>query len=185
MCNDLFCVEFYNKCFSYNYFCPKSNTFQDNRQKTEPPKKQKPSAQIARTFQDIIKDTAMKKSTQKKQFSASRNAPFPRLFIYSICQVIDYRLYFLFVGCVKISCISVNSIVDANRRMQLQYLDLTDCVIVQDGGLRIIVQNCPQLAYLYLRRCIQITGMYQSQIIHVPNFFRFFLTEEKCACGPS
>lgn len=93
--------------------------------------------------------------------------PFPGLFKYTIkclCQVIDYRFYFLFVGCVKISCISVNSIVDANRRMQLQYLDLTDCVIVQDGGLRIIVQNCPQLAYLYLRRCIQITGMYQSQI---------------------
>ncbi|KAL1493344.1 hypothetical protein ABEB36_011416 [Hypothenemus hampei] len=70
-------------------------------------------------------------------------------------------------GCVKISCISINSISDANRRMQLQYLDLTDCVIVQDGGLRIIVQNCPQLAYLYLRRCVQITD---AGLKYVPSF---------------
>ncbi|ENN74314.1 F-box/LRR-repeat protein 7 [Dendroctonus ponderosae] len=70
-------------------------------------------------------------------------------------------------GCVKISCISINSISDANRRMQLQYLDLTDCVTVLDGGLRIIVQNCPQLAYLYLRRCIQITD---AGLKYVPSF---------------
>lgn len=52
----------------------------------------------------------------------------------------------------------MNCYPDADRRLQLQYLDLTDCVIVQDGELRIVVQNCPQLAYLYLRRCVQITG---------------------------
>ncbi|XP_050314462.1 F-box/LRR-repeat protein 7-like [Anthonomus grandis grandis] len=70
-------------------------------------------------------------------------------------------------GCIKISCISVNSIPDVTRRMQLQYLDLTDCVVIQDGGLWIIVQNCPQLGYLYLRRCIQITD---GGIKYLPSF---------------
>lgn len=42
--------------------------------------------------------------------------------------------------------------------MLLQYLDLTDCCAINDEGLKIIVVNCPQLVYLYLRRCVQITG---------------------------
>ncbi|XP_066255025.1 F-box/LRR-repeat protein 7-like [Euwallacea similis] len=70
-------------------------------------------------------------------------------------------------GCIKVSCVGLNCFPDVNRRMQLQYLDLTDCVIVQDGGLRIIVQNCPQLAYLYLRRCVQITD---AGLKYVPSF---------------
>lgn len=61
-------------------------------------------------------------------------------------------------GCVQISCISVTAGPEPPRRLQLQYLDLTDCPALQDSGLRVIVRNCPQLAYLYLRRCIQITG---------------------------
>lgn len=44
------------------------------------------------------------------------------------------------------------------RRLLLQYLDLTDCMAIDDMGLKIVVKNCPQLVYLYLRRCIQITG---------------------------
>jgi hypothetical protein len=36
---------------------------------------------------------------------------------------------------------------------------------VEDGGLRVIVRNCPQLAYLYLRRCVQITGEAYSRSI--------------------
>ena len=47
---------------------------------------------------------------------------------------------------------------DPPRRLLLQYLDLTDCEAVEDQGLRVIVRNCPQLMYLYLRRCIHITG---------------------------
>lgn len=65
---------------------------------------------------------------------------------------------FFFKGCVKLSCININNGPEPQRRLQLQYLDLTDCLAVQDNGLRIIVKNCPQLAYLYLRRCLQITG---------------------------
>lgn len=61
-------------------------------------------------------------------------------------------------GCIQISCISVIPGPEPPRRLQLQYLDLTDCPSLQDSGLRVIVRNCPQLAYLYLRRCMQITG---------------------------
>lgn len=61
-------------------------------------------------------------------------------------------------GCIKISCVSINPGIEPPRRLQLQYLDLTDCIQLQDSGLEVIVHNCPQLAYLYLRRCIQITG---------------------------
>jgi hypothetical protein len=69
----------------------------------------------------------------------------------------------LFVsGCTRISCISVTPGPEPPRRLLLQYLDLTDCHAVEDGGLRVIVRNCPQLAYLYLRRCVQITGEPQS-----------------------
>ncbi|XP_045481540.1 F-box/LRR-repeat protein 7-like isoform X2 [Harmonia axyridis] len=61
-------------------------------------------------------------------------------------------------GCVKISCISVNG-PDPHLRLQLQYLDLTDCPHVNDNELRVIVCHCPQLTFLYLRRCVQITDM--------------------------
>jgi hypothetical protein len=66
-------------------------------------------------------------------------------------------------GCTRISCISVTPGPEPPRRLLLQYLDLTDCHAVEDGGLRVIVRNCPQLAYLYLRRCVQITGKAWSQ----------------------
>lgn len=44
------------------------------------------------------------------------------------------------------------------RRFLLQYLDLTDCVSIDDCSLQNIVRHCPSLVYLYLRRCVQITG---------------------------
>nr|CAD7446888.1 unnamed protein product [Timema bartmani] len=56
----------------------------------------------------------------------------------------------LCAGCTRISCISVTPGPEPPRRLLLQYLDLTDCQAVEDGGLRVIVRNCPQLAYLYL-----------------------------------
>lgn len=85
--------------------------------------------------------------------------------IILLCQTFDIVsnfikiICFLFVlGCVKLSCLTINGGPESSRKMQLQYLDLTDCSALQDTGLRVIVRNCPQLAYLYLRRCIQITG---------------------------
>ena len=44
------------------------------------------------------------------------------------------------------------------RLLNLQYLDLTDCVSLEDSGLKIVVENCPQMLYLFLRRCTNITG---------------------------
>lgn len=57
----------------------------------------------------------------------------------------------------------------AVTRLALQYLDLTDCPAVGDDSLRIIVMSCPQLAYLYLRRCVQITGNYNIDNIKPKN----------------
>lgn len=57
--------------------------------------------------------------------------------------------------------INLNAGFDPPRRLLLlQYLDLTDCCAIGDDGLKTIVRNCPQLLYLYLRRCLQITGTY-------------------------
>lgn len=70
-------------------------------------------------------------------------------------------------GCVQISCINASGPHDPLRRLQLQYLDLTDCTVLEDNGLRVIVRNCPQLSYLYLRRCIQITD---AGLKFVPSF---------------
>lgn len=70
-------------------------------------------------------------------------------------------------GCVKISCISINPGLDPSRRLQLQYLDFTDCSAMQDSGLRVIVNNCPLLTHMYLRRCHQITD---SGLKFVPSF---------------
>lgn len=64
-------------------------------------------------------------------------------------------------GCVLVTTISLkhtNGFNSAARRLLLQYLDLTDCAAITNDGLKTIVKNCPQLVYLYLRRCDQITG---------------------------
>jgi hypothetical protein len=44
------------------------------------------------------------------------------------------------------------------RQLGLQFLDLTDCVSLEDSGLKMIVETCPQLMYLFLRRCVNVTG---------------------------
>ena len=45
------------------------------------------------------------------------------------------------------------------RRLDhLQYLDLTDCTSLGDAGLKMVVETCPQLFYLFLRRCTNISG---------------------------
>ena len=44
------------------------------------------------------------------------------------------------------------------RLLNLQYLDVTDCVSLEDSGLKMVVENCPQLLYLFMRRCSNITG---------------------------
>ena len=46
------------------------------------------------------------------------------------------------------------------RQLGLTCLDLTDCVSVEDSGLKMIVETCPQLQYLFLRRCVNLTGDY-------------------------
>lgn len=68
-------------------------------------------------------------------------------------------------GCAQIVTVDFNHHLDPSRRLLLQFLDLTDCYDIDDNGLKTIVQNCPQLVYLYLRRCTQITGSYRLNTI--------------------
>ncbi|XP_037948596.1 F-box/LRR-repeat protein 7 [Teleopsis dalmanni] len=70
-------------------------------------------------------------------------------------------------GCSQVNSISPNPNLEPTRRLLLQYLDLTDCIAIDDVGLKIVVKNCPQLIYLYLRRCIQITD---AGLKYVPSF---------------
>ncbi|XP_015371125.1 PREDICTED: F-box/LRR-repeat protein 7-like [Diuraphis noxia] len=70
-------------------------------------------------------------------------------------------------GCVKVSTVGVYSRPEPSLRLCLQYLDLTDCQLVDDANLCVIVSNCPQLAYLYLRRCTKVTD---AGIKFVPSF---------------
>ena len=46
----------------------------------------------------------------------------------------------------------------ADHRLNLQYLDLTDCHNLTDDSLKVIARHCPQLQHLYMRRCDQLTG---------------------------
>nr|XP_036228793.1 F-box/LRR-repeat protein 7 [Bactrocera oleae]XP_036228794.1 F-box/LRR-repeat protein 7 [Bactrocera oleae]XP_036228796.1 F-box/LRR-repeat protein 7 [Bactrocera oleae]XP_036228797.1 F-box/LRR-repeat protein 7 [Bactrocera oleae]XP_036228798.1 F-box/LRR-repeat protein 7 [Bactrocera oleae] len=70
-------------------------------------------------------------------------------------------------GCSQVVSISTHPNLEQPRRLLLQYLDLTDCVVLDDVGLKIVVKNCPQLVYLYLRRCIKITD---AGLKFVPSF---------------
>ena len=55
--------------------------------------------------------------------------------------------------------IALNGIPQPDRRLlNLQYLDLTDCTSLEDSGLKMIVECCPQLLYLFMRRCSTLTG---------------------------
>ena len=44
------------------------------------------------------------------------------------------------------------------RQLNLQFLDLTDCASLEDSGVKMVVEACPQLLYLFLRRCANISG---------------------------
>ena len=55
--------------------------------------------------------------------------------------------------------LALNGIVQPERRLlNLQFLDLTDCTSLEDSGLKMIVECCPQLLYLFMRRCSTLTG---------------------------
>ena len=99
---------------------------------------------------------------------------FPNYYIKIIISI--KSLYTFFVsGCHMISTISVHQPPPSpahrmmmgrggpahhplRRLLNLQYLDLTDCASLEDSGLKMVVENCPQLIYLFLRRCSAITG---------------------------
>ena len=62
------------------------------------------------------------------------------------------------------------------RRLEhLQYLDLTDCASMEDTGLKMVVESCPQLLYLFLRRCTSISGKTLCKGIPDPDFYPDFI----------
>jgi hypothetical protein len=65
------------------------------------------------------------------------------------------------------------------RVLNLQYLDLTDCTSLEDSGLKMVVENCPQLIYLFLRRCTAITGKFEARLNQVI-FCGHHLSERRC-----
>lgn len=48
-----------------------------------------------------------------------------------------------------------------SRQLNIQYLDLTDCLGLSDEGLHTVVQTCPALNFLYLRRCVMVSGEFR------------------------
>ena len=82
----------------------------------------------------------------------------------------NYNFFSIFSGCHMISTVSVHQPQAimvrgappqphvTKRLLNLQFLDLTDCCSLEDSGLKIVVENCPQLLYLFMRRCSNISG---------------------------
>ena len=88
--------------------------------------------------------------------------------------------YYLLTGCSQITCIDAGPLrangnhgeryqsdLSSSPRpqlyLQLQYIDLTDCVSLEDTGIQMIVRSCAQLTCIYLRRCVHITGKHNSK----------------------
>eukprot|EP00096_Caligus_rogercresseyi_P014950 TRINITY_DN7405_c0_g1_i1.p1 TRINITY_DN7405_c0_g1~~TRINITY_DN7405_c0_g1_i1.p1 ORF type:complete len:571 (-),score=155.81 TRINITY_DN7405_c0_g1_i1:122-1834(-) len=89
--------------------------------------------------------------------------------LVSKCVLLDHLDV---TGCQMISTISVHQPPPSprtlspnfppqpqRRQLNIQYLDLSDCVSLEDSGLKMIVESCPQLMYLFLRRCSNITDV--------------------------
>ena len=41
----------------------------------------------------------------------------------------------------------------------LSYLDMSECSSLDDTGLQLVVLSCPNLTHLYLRKCLNISGI--------------------------
>ena len=93
--------------------------------------------------------------------------------------ILKQAIFVFIAGCHMISTIKVHqppptpnpatrgaTTLPTRRLDHLQYLDLTDCASLEDSGLKMVVESCPQLLYLFLRRCTSITGKFICKKIH-------------------
>ncbi|KAL7874144.1 hypothetical protein SRHO_G00051140 [Serrasalmus rhombeus] len=78
-------------------------------------------------------------------------------------------------GCPKVTCISLTQETSVQlspihgQQIGLRYLDMSDCVSLEDEGLRAIASHCPRLTHLYLRRCSRLTDEALRQLaLHCP-----------------
>ena len=91
--------------------------------------------------------------------------------------ILKQAIFVFIAGCHMISTIKVHqppptpnpatrgaTTLPTRRLDHLQYLDLTDCASLEDSGLKMVVESCPQLLYLFLRRCTSITGKFICEL---------------------
>ncbi|XP_054752126.2 F-box/LRR-repeat protein 7-like [Lytechinus pictus] len=83
--------------------------------------------------------------------------------IVSRCPNLDYLDI---SGCKQVDCMNLPvepATSDPKdflkQRINLRHLDMSDCSLLDDNGLRTIATNCPTLVNLYLRRCIGVTDI--------------------------
>ena len=80
-------------------------------------------------------------------------------------------------GCGLVSGVGVTTS-HLSPHLPLQFLDMSDCSRLDDTSLRLVVESCPQLQFLYLRRCTQISGQSMAKSLKLAelglrNFFDF------------
>ncbi len=79
------------------------------------------------------------------------------------------RTFVLFSsGCTSISGLELKPRAQqsfATKLIYLQYLDLADCLRVDDSSLAAIARSAPNLLQLYLRRCSNVTGKKENDIL--------------------
>uniref|UniRef100_A0A672LUG1 Si:dkey-192l18.9 n=1 Tax=Sinocyclocheilus grahami TaxID=75366 RepID=A0A672LUG1_SINGR len=91
-----------------------------------------------------------------------------KLILKPICQNdrlwnVSAHRFHITACCPKVTCISLTEEASLQltplhgQQIGLRYLDMTDCVSLEDKGLRTIAFHCPRLTHLYLRRCSHLT----------------------------
>ncbi|KAJ3611761.1 hypothetical protein NHX12_021775 [Muraenolepis orangiensis] len=87
-------------------------------------------------------------------------------------------------GCSKVTCISLTEEASLQlapahgQQISISFLDMSDCLSLEDEGLRIIASHCPRLTHLYLRRCPRLTDEALRHLaLHCPSVRELSLSD--------
>ncbi|CAL8321624.1 unnamed protein product [Boreogadus saida] len=87
-------------------------------------------------------------------------------------------------GCSKVTCISLTEEASLQlapvhgQQISISFLDMSDCLSLEDEGLRIIASHCPRLTHLYLRRCPRLTDESLRHLaLHCPSVRELSLSD--------